>query len=754
MTAPNLHVSSDQEAMKGVEPASGNNLPETPKFNDIIIAIHGIGKQHRSETVRSVANRLAFSKSLLGDTKPYLVAPQPLGYFHAPVRKITSVCPLDDLESLKNTDLATIGFAEVFWADIPQKVVREGRTLDETKAWARTVVARANSLYQQAKAEKRCGIIEPDFNLAAEVLDEIIDTVQVLENLSSIAGKAGIFHFNLRDLLVEYIGDVQLVTEFIGYRIEILRRFNTALTYIFENYCKDDPKVRLHIVAHSEGTVISFLAMLYAMSGKTLRFDDTPPHRPGPKNIEIPPWLARIKGFMTIGSPIDKHLLLWHRLWTDLEPKTANKLFETEKIHWRNYYDYGDPIGFKLDTARLWLQKKECTAFEFRDGDNRHDDIGFARYLLPGKAHDEYWNDPEVFEHFINAVVRPGKGSAAPPKSKPVVRWLSPSLPYLLSFLLLFLGVFIIYKSAHAFIHPSFNPLQKFVRFSQLGITPPPEPSPWDALWASVGIAFLIAGGTLLTRIPRLAVSLSSSCQRTRELVKRLNKHRWATRLLWHMAGLGAFLAGSFLYYMVVPREIRADIGHPFSHPTLAIILIAAFGGLSGFLSASTSHTAHDHRLRWFRRGMRPLIFSGALALLAMIVAQLVPQPINTSSLSQPGGNPLNAEQIKIVQESGLTSNELSQVAVARGTNWIDTLKKVAPVLAAHPPAWPVLLSSAAFLYLWWLAALIFDLAFVWHRYIRHSVTNERLLEWNPYKFDLSDKTKEAAANKRASAPV
>jgi hypothetical protein len=32
-----------------------------------------------------------------------------------------------------------------------------------------------------------------------------------------------------------------------------------------------------------------------------------------------------------------------------------------------------------------------------------------------------------------------------------------------------------------------------------------------------------------------------------------------------------------------------------------------------------------------------------------------------------------------------------------------------------------LLLSAAFFFYLWWLVALLFDLVFVWHRYIRHS---------------------------------
>jgi hypothetical protein len=35
---------------------------------------------------------------------------------------------------------------------------------------------------------------------------------------------------------------------------------------------------------------------------------------------------------------------------------------------------------------------------------------------------------------------------------------------------------------------------------------------------------------------------------------------------------------------------------------------------------------------------------------------------------------------------------------------------------------WPAFSAGGIFLYLWWLAALIFDLSFVWHRYIRRNV--------------------------------
>ena len=40
---------------------------------------------------------------------------------------------------------------------------------------------------------------------------------------------------------------------------------------------------------------------------------------------------------------------------------------------------------------------------------------------------------------------------------------------------------------------------------------------------------------------------------------------------------------------------------------------------------------------------------------------------------------------------------------------------------------WPLLLGGAAFTYLWWLAALLFDLVFVWHRYIRFATLQTHL---------------------------
>lgn len=885
------------------------------QFTDIIIAVHGIGEQSRFSTVRSVATRLACSETLLRNKSIRPVAPQPLGYFHSDVKKITSACLLDDAEVLAGSDLASIGFAEVFWADIPAEVVADGRTMEETKAWARTVVARANALCRRAEMSgKRNSLVPPDFTLAGEVLDEIIETVYVLENLTYLAEKAGLFKFELKRTLEQYLGDVQLVAEFGYHRKDIVGRFHQAMEDIYKQQCRlGNPNVRLHIVAHSEGTVVSFLGLLHAMSGRQL----VPGNPDGRKDAHehryhgIREWIKHVHGYMTIGSPIDKHLLLWERLWQDFKPALGPKDLSHGQIRWRNYYDFGDPVGFKLDTARLWLRNRQFNAFQFCGCPKCRHDIGYARYVLPGAAHNQYWNDSEVFEHFVRDVVKPEsavsilpedildlkslasklkappprqrvsyylqtrlseetrrlvaqangsseqelrktmaddlnrlikdkdlydtvrfkgvprspdirallpkKGTERPelsdsdrfrlnrallaeaypreirrlnrPATKRYIYWLSPTLPYLLSFLLLVAGVLIIYRAVHTYTHPGYDPLQRYLRFTQLGVTPSPDLSGWEWARAVGGFAALIAGATLLARFPRLAVGqswrqgswslLGPLLRRLKRLAKKLEipvavrtvndcrrllvgKARpdddiaWFWRLLdhtlsfiagqrWFLVGILSFLLGCWLYLVLVPFEVQSEISGKLwrmrrffgeNGPTLGVFGVAALAGLFGYL-VTWRFADPDRRKRWFLRGTRPLIICGAAALFSIVQMQLSPRGFdpNLKLPTEDGrSRTVITNEMTIIKDARLTRDELFQLVNARGTNWLITLKKVRPVISVNPPVWPVVLAGAAFLYLWWLAILIFDLAFVWHRYVRRSTTNDRLREWNPYK--------------------
>jgi hypothetical protein len=423
---------------------------------------------------------------------------------------------------------------------------------------------------------------------------------------------------------------------------------------------------------------------------------------------------------MTIGSPIDKHLLLWPRLWNALEPKKANALLSSSKIHWRNYYDYGDPVGFQLDTARLWLDQVDCQAFEFCGCPKCGHDIGFARYLFPGEAHNEYWNDAEVFEHFVKDVVRPEIPRPKPPDSRWHVKWLSPLIPYMLSFLILVAAVFILYKAVFIYTHPGFDPLQKYVRFKELGmVMSASREKLHQHLFGTVaGIAFLIAGATLLSRLSRLARGV-----------------------YWKMAGVTAYVIGCLLYWRFVGPEVRADIGNPFAYfgphgPTVGILGLAGIGGLLGYLVVGRGDSGAERHERWFRKGTRPLMICGAVIIAVVVIWQMAGIDIGRSVQSGVNASTsLSQKQIQLMREAHLELDEAPQVIAALGPNWEDTLQRVTHVLAVHPSAWPVMLASAAFLYLWWLSILIFDLSFIWQRYIRESIANQRLRDWNPYGF-------------------
>jgi hypothetical protein len=48
------------------------------------------------------------------------------------------------------------------------------------------------------------------------------------------------------------------------------------------------------------------------------------------------------------------------------------------------------------------------------------------------------------------------------------------------------------------------------------------------------------------------------------------------------------------------------------------------------------------------------------------------------------------------------------------------------------PPVWPIVVAGLMFIDLWWLGILMFDLTFVWHRYVREAVSVQVLRCWSP----------------------
>ncbi|KQR81742.1 hypothetical protein ASG35_05485 [Burkholderia sp. Leaf177] len=563
------------------------------QLEKIIVAIHGVGNQRRSDTIRTVAHRFG---ALNAPPLPVM----PLGFFSVGSSGEVYVSQLD---VKKGHPLWNVGFAEVYWADVPREVVTKGDTLEESKAWGQTIVGRAQALYRGQVSQTACQVSDADFNMTASVTEEIVEAIAVMQNLCWVADKAGLFKFDLAPLLTDYIGDVQLVAEFRSYRKEIVDRFHKILSQIVEHFrtrypdYPNDPQI--HVIAHSEGTVISFLAMLDALSST-------------PDSANTYGWIRYVRGFMTIGSPIDKHLLLWPKLWPDDNLETADfegwapdkpvvledennatRLRLLKPIKWRNYYDFGDPIGFQLDTARRYLREMKCGAFQF----GFKDDFGFSRYPFPGKAHTDYWSDSNLFRHFFDSVVLPDPATPTeetavePPRNRPFMSGISLSIPYLLCAVLHLAAVYIMFKATTAFLAQG--------KWSTL-----------DIFRTVISLSALLFSVTVASRLPRL--------------VRR-------SSLRWLLLAAIIFACGVTFCLFALPPEVSDFLAGPFLDLDWVTSTFGAYSGRAFLLSVAIAIPVIcwllPQRPRW---GRRVMVGSG-IAVIAMAIVSAYPARSTTA---------------------------------------------------------------------------------------------------------------------------
>jgi hypothetical protein len=173
-------------------------------------------------------------------------------------------------------------------------------------------------------------------------------------------------------------------------------------------------------------------------------------------------------------------------------------------------------------------------------------------------------------------------------------------------------------------------------------------------------------------------------------------------------------------------------------------LLAFAVGVFGAWIAHPVRHMSDDRRKRVILRGTRPLIVSGAAAIALIVATQLFPGIFQLDANVTPYLERLTPEQraildrdpriIQIIRKAGLDDPELGQLFRPDNTANLRNVVEVQPLLSARPALWPVLLAGGLFLYLWWLATLVLDLAFVWHRYIRRNVAHDRLVEWSKHK--------------------
>jgi hypothetical protein len=92
----------------------------------MIIAVHGIGDQIGYATAQSVVSQVGNYYDIM--------ASMPLGRFYATLG--SGECRPAPIVMSAPPDPAVfvgLGFAEVYWAEVPRRIVREGHILEETK---------------------------------------------------------------------------------------------------------------------------------------------------------------------------------------------------------------------------------------------------------------------------------------------------------------------------------------------------------------------------------------------------------------------------------------------------------------------------------------------------------------------------------------------------------------------------------------------------------------------------------------------
>ena len=88
----------------------------------VLVAVHGIGNQFQYATIQAVAHGFLPLPPQAGD--------DPLGRFH---RDATGPYMLQDDPLLNQEGVGGIGFAEIYWADIPREVVEKKYVLEEAR---------------------------------------------------------------------------------------------------------------------------------------------------------------------------------------------------------------------------------------------------------------------------------------------------------------------------------------------------------------------------------------------------------------------------------------------------------------------------------------------------------------------------------------------------------------------------------------------------------------------------------------------
>lgn len=418
-----------------------------------VIVVHGIGEQRKNETVLNVINR--FAEASRGLDKGELDGILTLGKATGQTGKEqlsrassnssskNAIPPWLEFRGIPQPDLRNtnpqqfaylnqipfygedvpkdergqnIRFVDLHWADIMQNDAKQ--IVQPVNIWAKGLMGRLIIKTKLATCE---GAMVPPWII--KVLSNLIRIFEILQTLMGIKVKAAEYK-----IFTDFLGDVQLYGEYSITRGKAVRRFHRLIARIEEEHKvemeeKGKPytdKPTYTIIAHSLGTIMSLDSLFYALVKQSIRTGQNPSETP---NLPFPSyyteedtfkkgdidytnthWIERIENFVTLGSPIDKYLVMWWLNYKYLvKPDEWKTSIKTQIKHF-NYCDELDPVGHSLDIVKQTPAYKE---FFIKESKDKEIDVVFNRYTTFGAAHNEYWKDNELFKViYKNTVAR------------------------------------------------------------------------------------------------------------------------------------------------------------------------------------------------------------------------------------------------------------------------------------------------------------------------------------------------------------
>jgi hypothetical protein len=429
-----------------------------PNHVRYIIVVHGMGEARKNETVIQVVNRFAEArgkdwpversevltlgkasgqtgKEVEGGVCRYQVpekqflpwlefegipaAPQPprAGEFYG--------------EPNRNPGVSCLRFADAFWGDIVNEDMEA--VGQDPVVWADALLGRLEAKDRDAG---RLGTPRVPF-WALEILDLIRDTVRLVHGIARVYASA-----LDSEVFDKYLGDVQVYAEYAHARGRAVRRFHRLMNLIEKKHLEEEAKAgfdppreaRYTVVAHSLGTVMSFDALMYAHALRPARTGD----QPGFANFPFPgyatqdeetsfldtSWIDRVDSYVTMGSPIDKFLLLWWAnyrylndvTWIDPDVEPSDERGRKRIAHF-NFCEEQDPVGHNLDFVGGTVAYRKL--FE------KKQDQVYVRSWIPGGAHVAYWKDQDLFRWILHCSVDT-LGTSPNPALQP--RWFDPKV--------------------------------------------------------------------------------------------------------------------------------------------------------------------------------------------------------------------------------------------------------------------------------------------------------------------------------------